>query len=239
MARFKDKNSRKNKEQSRKDFNREIDNKSKKLDIIIACEDKVSAPCYLDTLFSQLKKDRKIASGSMIIAKHKHTDPSGVLKDLKTHNENGLTYKDFTHQWIVIDRDNQTANKKGHTPQNFNNALVAAKKEDIRVAYSNDCFELWYLLHFDYIITPMYRDKILSRLIDKLKQVDNSTFDKLTKDKIKSQSWTKKIYNELLDKQENAIQNAEKLMRSYKHHNPGSDNPSTSMHLLVKLLLGR
>ena len=44
------------------------------------------------------------------------------------------------------------------------------------------------------------------------------------------------IYDDLRNRQVNAIRNAEKLLASYNPLNPGQDNPSTTVHLLVKEL---
>ena len=45
------------------------------------------------------------------------------------------------------------------------------------------------------------------------------------------------IYDDLRNRQVNAIRNAEKLLASYNPLNPGQDNPSTTVHLLVKELI--
>jgi hypothetical protein len=44
------------------------------------------------------------------------------------------------------------------------------------------------------------------------------------------------IYDELIDKQANAIKNATNLLKLYKPCNPAKDNPSTTVHLLVQEL---
>ncbi len=44
------------------------------------------------------------------------------------------------------------------------------------------------------------------------------------------------IYDDLRDKQDTAIKNAENLIKQYQPHNPARDNPSTTVHLLVKEL---
>jgi hypothetical protein len=44
------------------------------------------------------------------------------------------------------------------------------------------------------------------------------------------------IYDHILPLQSAAIQNAENLMSSYVNHSPVSDNPSTTVHKLVKEL---
>ena len=45
----------------------------------------------------------------------------------------------FDQVWCVFDRDPSRVN---NTAQRFNAALRLAEKEDIKVAYSNECFEL-------------------------------------------------------------------------------------------------
>ncbi len=49
----------------------------------------------------------------------------------------------YDQTWCVFDRDSFPASQ-------FNQALALAEREGIKVAYSNEAFELWYLLHFHY-----------------------------------------------------------------------------------------
>jgi hypothetical protein len=61
--------------------------------------------------------------------------------------------KKFNNVWCVFDRDPS----RDKTAQRFNNALQLAAKENIKVAYSNECFEIWYLLHFHFYNTAIPR----------------------------------------------------------------------------------
>lgn len=207
-------------------------------DIILACEDSISAPTYFKMIVQSLLHDKLITPDSFVIATPNHTNPSGVLEDLKKHKtSNGKTYKDFMHKWIIIDRDIQRVDGGGHTKEDFNLALEKAKKEKVEVAYSNDAFELWYLLHFDYISTAILRDKINERLIKKLQEKNPHKFAKLSKKTIKQAKYTKHIFKEITSLQEVAIINAKKLLSSYRaENNPESNNPSTTVHLLVEVL---
>lgn len=67
----------------------------------------------------------------------------------------------FDIVWCVFDRDNFPA-------QNFNNAFEIARHNDINIAYSNEAFELWYFLHFDYCDSAMSRDQYQEKLSDLL-----------------------------------------------------------------------
>ena len=231
----------KKKELEKKDYQRKVNDKRTVPDIIIACEDSVSSPTYFQKIVDKLIEDKKITQDSFVIAKHRHTNPSGVLKDIKSYsNKEKKTYKDFEHKWIVIDRDNERVNGGGHKIQDFNNALKDAKNKrknlNIEVAYSNDSFELWYLLHFDYRDTAILRDKIIKNVIKKLKDLEPHKFSKLNKDNIKQENYTEMIFDILLSKQEDAISNAKKLLLTYTNHNPEQDNPSTRVHILVDIL---
>lgn len=56
----------------------------------------------------------------------------------------------FDRVWAVFDRDSFKSNS-------FNSAISKAKANNISCAWSNEAFELWYLLHFQYRNTPMSR----------------------------------------------------------------------------------
>ena len=47
--------------------------------------------------------------------------------------------KSFNFCWVVFDKDDY---------QDFDEAIEFAKKNGFEVAYSNQAFELWFLLHF-------------------------------------------------------------------------------------------
>lgn len=173
----------------------------------------------------------------MVIAKHEHVNPKGVLKDLLNHKKDDKTYKDFEHRWIVIDRDIARVNGGGHPKDDFLTALSEAKSKRVEVAYSNDCFEIWYLLHFVYRDTAISRDDVIKEVIKKLKDKNFETFSKLNKENIKTKEMTELIFNELLELQKTAIKNAKKLLENYADlHNPELDNPSTKVFELVEIL---
>ena len=232
-----DKIHNKKKELEKKDFKRQVNDKTTVPDIIIACEDSVSSPTYFRMIVNTLIEQKVITQESFVIAPHKHTHPTGVLKDLTSYKK----YQDFDHKWIVIDRDSQRVNGGGHSKEDFNNALKNAKSKksnfNIEVAYTNDSFELWYLLHFEYRNSAISRDEILTQVIKRLKGVDAYKFAKLTKDNIKQENYSRLIFETLKPLQNVAIKNAKKLLESYgKKHCPESDNPSTRIHLLIDIL---
>ena len=54
--------------------------------------------------------------------------------------------EDYDQVWCVFDKDENSS-------ESFNADLTLAARNNIQVAYSNEAFELCYLLHFDYINT--------------------------------------------------------------------------------------
>lgn len=231
-------------ELEKKDFKRRTNDRVKIHDIIISCEDSVSAPAYFKKIIDKLIKDKRITQDSIVIVdqkKVKGSNPTKVLKRLKGYDEDGKTYKDFADKWILIDRDFPRVNGGGHTAKDFNEAIQNSKskisKYNVEVAYANDSFELWYLLHFDYIDSAMHRDDINKKLIEKLKRKNSTNFSKLNSKNIKEEGYTKLIYDELFENQKKAISHSERLLKSYGNNlNPERDNPSTTIHKLVKLL---
>jgi len=122
---------------------------------------------------------------------------------------------DYDQVWCVFDRDDVPA-------EQFNAAMQLAEHLGILVAYSNEAFELWYVLHFQYLDTAISRDDYKTQLTSHL----GVAYCKNDPD----------MYSTLLSKQGDAIRNARRLYEQYSPHRPEQDNPSTTVHLLVDAL---
>ena len=122
---------------------------------------------------------------------------------------------DYDQVWCVFDRDSWPMD-------NFNGALSKARDKKMMIAYSNEAFELWYLLHFNYHDTRIPRSEYAAKL--------SICFGKAY---IKNSETT---YGDLENRIDNAIRNAERLLDQYDVSNPATDNPSTTVHLLVQQL---
>jgi len=123
--------------------------------------------------------------------------------------------------WVVFDYDYDS--KKASTiKQDFNNAIRLAEQEGIKHATSNDCFELWYVLHYLYTTQQNLRTWYYKKLSDEL------GFN-YSKDKTIS----KQMYEILEDKQLIAIKNSQKLEEEHKDEPPADKNPYTGVYKLV------
>jgi hypothetical protein len=202
-------------ERNRRKLDRNKSTRKELVRVIIACEGTVTERNYFDSIFSELKQNHNIAKTSLVIAKHSHTDPKGVLADLEKALEKD---DEFEHKWIVIDRDEMKANGGGHSSENFNGAISSATSKGIQVAYSNPSFEIWYLLHYDYRNTPIDRVDVIKQLNKYIDYEKNSNT----------------IYDEILHLQETAIANAKHLESAYTNGGtilqPSTDNPSTTVY---------
>ncbi|MBE9198710.1 MULTISPECIES: RloB family protein [unclassified Nodularia (in: cyanobacteria)] len=138
-------------------------------------------------------------------------NPSKLVEKAKELNNQG----DYDQIWCVFDRDDCPK-------QDFKNAIKNAHKAGFKVAYSNEAFELWYVLHFEFLNTGLPRQDYIPKL------------NKFLKNKYKKNSAA--IHEELEELQPIAIKNAKKLLNQYNPPNPESDNPCTTVHELVEEL---
>lgn len=208
---------------------RKGENLTQKKAFLIACEGVCTEPNYIKNLVNIEKLSKKIAEGTTVkIAPHQHSDPLGVLTDLlSTSNK-----EDFDECWIVIDRDAVEFKGKGfggHTEENFNQAISEAEKNNVKVAFSNPCFELWIILHFEYRDTKCSRDDIQNKALEKINSLLPQKNKLKNVDELKN---FKKLYSVLKDKTSSAIKFAKKL----SENEVKKKNPSTTVHKLVSAL---
>jgi hypothetical protein len=194
----------KRKTNSRSYSTRQLDIKEVKQRFLIVCEGKKTEPYY----FKSFRVPKAV-----VAIEGAAGDPTRLVNSAyKLANEDK-----YDQVWCVFDRD-----EGAWTAQNFNNALQNAKTYGFQVAYSNECFELWYILHFEFLNTGLprsdYEDKLSELLGVKYRKNDST------------------IYQQLLAKQEIAIKYARKLLESYNSIDPERNNPSTTVHLLVEAL---
>jgi hypothetical protein len=193
----------------RKDDRRKSSSKSVRDKILIVCEGQKTEPQY----FKSFPVNKEIVEVMIPDTGGYNTD-SLVKKAIELMEEDKKQNKEYNQVWCVFDRDYFPA-------QNFNNAFILAERNQIRIAYSNEAFEVWYLLHFHYYQDACPRKEYEKRLTELLK-----------KDYRKNDP---KMYTLLESKQKEAIRNAQNLLKFHKEHShdrenhPEKDNPSTTV----------
>jgi len=122
----------------------------------------------------------------------------------------------FDEVWVVFDKDDFPA-------KNFNRAIELANQEKIKVAYSNEAFELWYILHFQYLDAAVNRNQYIEMLKDILGDYQKND---------------EQMYHLLNDKgnEKKAISRAKKLYRELNIGNPAFEKPTTLVYKLVERL---
>ena len=126
----------------------------------------------------------------------------------------------FDRVWLVFDKDEF---------KDFNKAIEDAKKEGMNCAWSNQAFELWYVLHFQYLVTGVDRKQYIEMIEDKVRKASkNKKFEYKKNDEGFYQ-----ILQEHGD-EEQAIKRAQKLRKIRgEKKNYAAHNPRTEVDLLV------
>jgi hypothetical protein len=188
-----------------------------KKSILIALEDTKSSKYY----FQKLLQDQGFR-GEVIIAKHIGTNPKKVLEALTKHKQEHPK-EAFEKEWIVIDKDDWSKDE-------FNGTLEEARQKNICVAFSNEAYELWLLLHFEKVSATTSRDKLKSKLNQHFIEKFQTPYSKATSEVYK---WTK-------EHQATAIKHAKSLIQQHKQNHgkltPYEHNPLTMIHQLVLCL---
>ena len=219
---------------------------------IIFCEDENSEPIYFKSFENSKIKVNTIGnSQSMYRTISKAIDKcvnDGILMKAKSCYE---LVSDGYEIWCVYDRD---FDEKGGTISgiDFNLSIETANKNSINVAWSNDAFELWILLHlFDisndtenylkrtdyYLKLKTYFENHSDPNEDLIKVLHHKPF--YYKKHLKSKNNFKNIVlSEIKDLTDNAINNAKKLEKIHASEIDFSKKiPCTMVHKLVISLI--
>lgn len=117
--------------------------------------------------------------------------------------------------WVVFDKDDFPA-------KDFNQAIVLARQNGFKVAYSNQAFEYWFLLHFNLYKGALHRNNYA----DMLTKLTGITYSK-------NEGFGATMYNRLASLQHKAIRNAASILAEISCGNPAAEESSTTVHLLV------
>ncbi len=131
--------------------------------------------------------------------------------------------ENFSKVWVVFDKDDNP---------DFDEAIKLAKENNIEVAWSNESFELWLLLHFQDLSVGIKRNQYLSNLNNHFKNnnINNGIYNKNISN----------IFDVMIDKVDMAIMRSEKLRKYYERkseHYASNMNPGTTVDILVKELI--
>ncbi len=223
---------------------------------IIFCEDEVSEYHYFKWFETSLIKVNVIPKQKSML--------SNITKALTYCTSNGLmSFSNDTHTldidgievWCVYDRDAESGGRQlDEGNSEFNLSVSTAAKNDINVAWSNDAFELWVLLHLMEIDPKIedtkkrkhYYDQLTDYLrkhpnpnADLVKALAHHTFS-YKKDMKHRDNFINIVRAEILPLTMVAIERAKKLSEVVKDEiNHYDKRPCTLVHLLVSNLLDK
>ncbi len=186
--------------------------------ILLVTEGSKTEPNYFKDLHSDLPEE--LISLFTIDIEGVGEGASALIKKAKDKIKN-MQPIEFDEVWLVFDKDEIPASQ-------FNTTIKNAQKENLKTAWSNEAFELWYLLHFIYFDTAISRDDYRKKIEDQLKKAGHKNF-KYKKNAQGFYFLLKRFGNE-----NKAIKFAKKLCNSYSGKNYANHNPCTTVFKLVE-----
>lgn len=176
--------------------------------------------------FKNIKRIIESLFSNSIIVEKIELDVQGTARSTKVLVNEAIkkrSLKTYSEVWVVFDKDDN---------QDFDDAIALAKKEGLNVAWSNECFELWLLLHFQDLKSAIGRNDYYSKLTNhfKDKNINNGKYDKNIYD----------IFDITSPYVDIAITRSKYLLENHicnKIFSPGKMNPATKVQDLVEELL--
>lgn len=181
-----------------------------KQSFLIVCEGECTEPDYF--------KAFRMTTATIKVVGQAMNTTSLVAKAISIRDMEAAKKRDYDQCWVVFDKDDFPANE-------FNRAIAMAQSNGFKVAYSNQAFEYWFLLHFNLYSGLLHRDNYAS-MLTKLCGMPYS----------KREGFGTVIYNRILQLQPVAIRNAKAVLKEISHGNPAMEESSTTVHLLVEEL---
>lgn len=206
----------------RVEHNRRISNdrvrkvRKQKSKILIAAEGKNKTE---KTYFSNFEDGKK--SYNITYARGNNTDPLKLVKMLiKEIDELKLDLQDDDVAYCIFDTDVDPNKNKI-----IEEAIQLARRNNIKIITSSPCFELWFLLHYDYTTANMDSEEVIKRLKEYYPKYEKNI----------------NIYPDIIKEIDLAIDRAKKLEKYQTDNNRRigtvEANPNTEVYKIVEYLM--
>ena len=184
--------------------------------ILIAAEGKNKTE---KTYFSNFEDGKK--SYNITYARGNNTDPLKLVKMLiKEIDELKLDLQDDDVAYCIFDTDVDPNKNKI-----IEEAIQLARKNNIKIITSSPCFELWFLLHYDYTTANMDSEEVIKRLKEYYPKYEKNI----------------NIYPDIIKEIDLAIDCAKKLEKYQTDNNRRigtvEANPNTEVYKIVEYLM--
>lgn len=210
----------------RQEIRRQINSKPKRKRYLIVCEGEKTEPNYFEALKSALPKGVLEVVDFRIIGEGFNTESlvqHAISLRTKWETESSRVIDKL---WVVFDKDS-------FSPAAFNNAIqLCTNTPRTEAAWSNEAFEIWYLLHFEYYNTGITRDTYKQRIQTNFR--NKGLIDFVYAKNRSDMFYLLSTYGNL----KLAIKHAQKLESTYLGAgNFANQNPCTTVYKLVIELL--
>lgn len=209
-----------------KDWLKNRESKSKKIMIrpeyhLIVTEGTKTEPLYFEAIKSIINNSYRDRISLEIEGEGDNTVRLFYkAKEIAESSPNG-----FKHVWIVYDTDDFLAEDINRTAELCREN--SSEKTTYHPIWSNQCIELWYLLHFGYYQTDNIRTEYYPQLSEKLKTINAGKYKKNRDD----------MFFVLKPKMNDAIKNAKKLAKDNYGKTPSDSAPGTEVYQLIEKLI--
>ena len=193
-----------------RDFKRARQSRELKQSFLIICEGVNTEPEYFKAFRLTSASVKAIGEG---LGTLRLVEEAIIVKQVEAKKRHI-----FDQYWVVFDKDQSS-------DENFCNAIQLAEKNGFKVAYSNQAFEFWFLLHFN-----LYQGKIhRERYEEILSKASGIAYNK-------KEGFVTKFFQLLEPKQPKAIERASKILEDFNGLSPAKAESSTTVHELVNEL---
>lgn len=196
---------------------RSVNTRNKLVYFLIVCEGKRTEPEYFEALAKELTPN----TVELNIEGTGRNTIGLVEYTIKLRDE---SLRKYDRVWAVFDKDSFPA-------KNFNSAIIKADSNNINCAWTNEAFELWFLLHFQFVNHSMNRDDYKAFLEREVIRVSGNKKYKYKKNDINTYALINKYGS-----QQQAIDWANKLQEKFTDTKFATHNPCTRVHILIEEL---
>ena len=194
-----------------------VEHKKEREYFLIVTEGEKTEPIYFEYFKNQLPKNL-LETIDLVGEGANTTTVVRRALELKLKREKDPVKPNYNEVWAVFDRDSFPRDR-------VNEALELADQNNINCGFTNQAFELWYILHFQYLDAALHRDRYINILSE-----------------ILGQRYTKNnegIVNIIMDRGNvrQAITFAQRLEEMHLGNQPVDCSPYTTIHHLVEKLL--
>jgi hypothetical protein len=200
---------------ARKEQPRKINFRAQRVYFLIVCEGTKTEPQYFES-FKTILSPYTLDIETMGTAQNTLGVVETAIQRKATSNKN------YDSIWAVFDRDS-------FPERDFNNAIKKATANGIKCAWSNEAFELWYVLHFQYLNTGISRKDYGRHITSQLKK-------QLPKFRYRKNEPEMYALLTKYGNQKQAIAWAKKLEKQYTGNDFARHNPCTRVYALVEEL---